>query len=321
MLARGLGAVGLRLDLHARRGRADAARGQHALAFDLDHADAAVAVRPIAGLGRVAQMRDASIADVALRATCAKIVSPASARCRPRVAVERRTACCRRSSFDLLDHQCRAASSAHRGNISARTAADSAPPGRGRRSRRRASRRTVRRAAPGPTARFSISLTAFSVPTRQGVHWPQLSSSKNFIRLSATAFMSSLSDRITTAWEPTKQPYFSSVPKSSGIVRHRRRQDAARGAARQIGLEGVAVRHAAAILLDQFARRDAGRRELDAGLLHAARHREAAEALALVAALRRRTSSAPFSTMSRTQNSVSTFCSSVGRPNRPTCAT
>src|SRR5262245_46175121 len=34
----------------------------------------------------------------------------------------------------------------------------------------------------GPRA---ISLAAFSVPTRHGVHWPQLSSSKNFIRLSA----------------------------------------------------------------------------------------------------------------------------------------
>src|SRR5262245_18077004 len=48
--------MGLRLDLHARRGRADAACRQHALAFDLDHADAAVAVGAIAGLGRVAQM-------------------------------------------------------------------------------------------------------------------------------------------------------------------------------------------------------------------------------------------------------------------------
>src|SRR6185312_6162190 len=63
----------------------------------------------------------------------------------------------------------------------------------------------------------SINLTAFSVPTRQGVHWPQLSSSKNFKRLSATAFMSSLSDRMTTACEPTKLPNFSRVPKSSGI--------------------------------------------------------------------------------------------------------
>ena len=54
---RSLGAIGLRLDLHARRRRANAACRQHALAFDLDHADAAIAVGPIAGLGRVAQMR------------------------------------------------------------------------------------------------------------------------------------------------------------------------------------------------------------------------------------------------------------------------
>src|SRR6266853_1209012 len=65
----------------------------------------------------------------------------------------------------------------------------------------------------GPAA---ISLAAFSVPTRQGVHWPQLSSSKNFIRLRATAFISSRSDRITTACDPTKQPYCSKVPKSRG---------------------------------------------------------------------------------------------------------
>src|SRR5262249_5037027 len=60
-LARRLGAVGLGLDLHAGRRRADAARREHALALDLDHADAAVAVRAIAGLGRVAQMRQLDV--------------------------------------------------------------------------------------------------------------------------------------------------------------------------------------------------------------------------------------------------------------------
>src|SRR5262249_5760591 len=49
---------------------------------------------------------------------------------------------------------------------------------------------------------FCISFTAFSVPTRQGVHWPHDSSSKKRIRFSATAFMSSLSERTTTACEP-----------------------------------------------------------------------------------------------------------------------
>src|SRR5665213_1397047 len=63
----------------------------------------------------------------------------------------------------------------------------------------------------------SISSAAFWVPTRQGVHWPQLSSSKNRIKLSAAPFTLSCSDRMITPAEPMKQPYFSRVPKSSGI--------------------------------------------------------------------------------------------------------
>ncbi len=57
-LARGLGAVGGGLHLHAFARRADAARRQHALALDLHHAGAAIAVGAVAGLGRIAQMRD-----------------------------------------------------------------------------------------------------------------------------------------------------------------------------------------------------------------------------------------------------------------------
>ena len=68
-------------------------------------------------------------------------------------------------------------------------------------------------------------------------------------------------------------------------VRHRGRQDAAGRAARQIAFEGMAFRHAAAEFLDQFARRDAGGRKLDAGLPHTARHREAAKAFAFMTAL------------------------------------
>src|SRR5262249_38635222 len=59
----------------------------------------------------------------------------------------------------------------------------------------------------------SINSTAFSVPDRQGVHWPQLSSSKKRIRFSAAVLTLSFCDRITIAAEPMKQPYFSSVPK------------------------------------------------------------------------------------------------------------
>ena len=56
--SRGAGAVGGGDHLHAGCGLADAGRGEHALALDLDHAGAAVAVGPVAGLGQPAQMRD-----------------------------------------------------------------------------------------------------------------------------------------------------------------------------------------------------------------------------------------------------------------------
>ena len=47
----------------------------------------------------------------------------------------------------------------------------------------------------------------------------------------------------------------------------------------------MAVGHAAAIFVDQLAHGDAGGRELHAGVLDAARDREAAQAVALVAAI------------------------------------
>ena len=52
------GALGRRLDLQAVRDLALARGGEHALALDLDHAGAAVAVGAVAGLGQPAQMRD-----------------------------------------------------------------------------------------------------------------------------------------------------------------------------------------------------------------------------------------------------------------------
>ena len=60
-LARGFRAMAVGGDLHARIGRADAGRGQHALALDLDHADAAIAVGAVAGLRRIAQMRQLDV--------------------------------------------------------------------------------------------------------------------------------------------------------------------------------------------------------------------------------------------------------------------
>src|SRR5437763_12360422 len=46
------------MHLHPRRGRPDARGGEHPLALHFDHAGAAIAVGPIAGLRQPAQMRD-----------------------------------------------------------------------------------------------------------------------------------------------------------------------------------------------------------------------------------------------------------------------
>src|SRR5690606_28180581 len=56
-VARSFRTVGLGVDLHAGRGRTDATRGEHALAFDFNHAYAAIAVGPVARLRRVAEVR------------------------------------------------------------------------------------------------------------------------------------------------------------------------------------------------------------------------------------------------------------------------
>ena len=189
--ARGLGAVGLGLHLHAGRRRADAARRQHALAFDLDHADAAIAVRPVAGLRA--------------RSTGAACSMPTGARrparwsrrrgCLDLAAVERegdrRFVPCPFVAHDR--HQCPSGLVSSSGKVFqhaqqriGRRLAEPADRGVAHQRRQLGQQRL------DPTGPVAISLTAFSVPTRQGVHWPQLSSSKNFIRLSATAFMSSL---------------------------------------------------------------------------------------------------------------------------------
>ena len=52
------GTVGRGLHHHVGRGLPNAGGGQHALAFDLDHAGAAIAVGAIAGLRQPAEMRD-----------------------------------------------------------------------------------------------------------------------------------------------------------------------------------------------------------------------------------------------------------------------
>src|SRR6516165_8871696 len=206
--ARGLGAIGLRLHLHARRRRAEATCGEHPLALDLDHADAAIAVRPVAGLGRIAEMRQLDV--------------EAARGAEDRLAVAD-------VDFAIVDGECRrfcetvgahdhcligCAKSSRKYFITEASGLGAAWPSPQIDASRIVAESSLSNAS--SQAPFAISFTAFSVPTRHGVHWPQLSSSKKRIRLSATAFISSLSDRTTTACDPTKQPYCSSVPKSSG---------------------------------------------------------------------------------------------------------
>ena len=75
-----------------------------------------------------------------------------------------------------------------------------------------------RSASSGLSQRGSrISATAFSVPTRHGVHWPHDSSAKNSIMFSAASRARSWCDRMITAAEPMKQPCGCSVSKSSGM--------------------------------------------------------------------------------------------------------
>src|SRR5262245_53553172 len=142
--ARGLGTIGLRLHLHAGRRHADAACGEHALALDLHHADAAVAVRPIAGLGRVAQVRQ-------LDPEPARSAENRLAGADVDLAVVDGEGFCFVDAHGFTPNSS-AASSVLPGNTSARIGADLAPPDQARRSRHRASGPRARSTAPRSTA-------------------------------------------------------------------------------------------------------------------------------------------------------------------------
>ena len=166
-------------------------------------------------------------------------------------------------------------------------------------------------------SRRSMIMTAFSVPMRQGVHWPQLSSSKKRMRLSATSRMSSLSERTTTAAEPMKQPCGSSVPKSRGMLSI----DAGR-----MPPEAPPGRYPLSMwpsaMPPQYSSMSS-RKVMPAGASFTPGFFTRPETEKLRRPLRPlrpwlANDSGPFSTMSRTQNSVSTLLISVGRPNRPT---
>src|SRR5262249_40629312 len=138
------------LHLHARRRRAQAACRQHPLAFDLDHADAAIAVGAIAGRRRVAKMRQLDAepgcgAENRLAGTDIDL-APVDAECVGLWGV--RVAHQKGPSITI----CPAAWSVRPENILARKAKDLVQPVQARRSKRPASGWTVPQAGPGPTA-------------------------------------------------------------------------------------------------------------------------------------------------------------------------
>src|SRR5579863_4135608 len=200
-LPRELGAVARRVHLHVGGGFADARRRQHPFALDLDHAGAAITVGAVAGLGQPAQMWNFGAEPVChLPDRLARLSLDL-------FAVE--------GELDRIAHQARSVKSCAKCFITCLTGfiaacpnpqIDASPITRDNSCSKLSSQRA-----------WLINFTAFSVPTRHGVHWPQLSSSKKRSRLSGTAFMSSLSLSTTTAAEPIKQPSLSSVPKSKGM--------------------------------------------------------------------------------------------------------
>src|SRR5262249_3881412 len=161
----------------------DARRRQHSFTLDLDDACPAIAVRPIARRILPAQMRDRGAEP--LRRLPDGLVRAGF----DLPAVERED--------DLVRHQ---ATSPWKWLITDRIGLGPAWPSPPIDA-------SAMACANSPSSGWShtsllISLTAFSQPTRHGVHWPQDSSSKKRRRFTATSRMLSWSDRITTAWLP-----------------------------------------------------------------------------------------------------------------------
>ena len=112
----------------------------------------------------------------------------------------------------------------------------------------------------------SIGLTAFSQPTRHGVHWPQLvlEEAQQVQRHGSHVVAIGQDDH---TWEPTKQPCCSSLPKSSGmsLIAAGRMPPEAPPGRYALNVWPSAMR--APELVDQLTRRDPRGRQLYSGFL------------------------------------------------------
>ncbi len=128
-----------------------------------------------------------------------------------------------------------------------------------------------------------ISATAFSVPTRQGVHWPQLSSSKNRIEIQGHGPQVVLIGKDHDGRRTNEAAIGFQCAEIQRQIAQTRGENSARRAAGQVRLEGVTIGHPATEFVDQFTHRNPGGGEFDAGFLDAARDGETAQTMPAVA--------------------------------------
>src|SRR5229473_4114148 len=193
-LLRGQGARRIGRDFHALGREAAARGGERALTLHLDDAGAAIAVGP--QCSRVAQVRDRDA--VPARRLDDQLVGPADHALAVELELDRQY------RHLLAGHPVHHCTSCGKYFMTVSAGLGAAWP----RPQIEASIMVCESSFSNGWfhRRSPISASALAVPTRHGVHLPQDSSWKNFIRLAAAAAAESRCDRITTAAEPMKLP-------------------------------------------------------------------------------------------------------------------
>ena len=272
--ARRRSALGGNVDDHPGAWLADAGGGEHPLAFDLNHAGAAVAVGSIARRGRIAEMRDLDtepVGDLPDRLLRPRLHNP---------PVQRELAMSAHIAIHRHDLPAR--------YILGKMTQDRQQP---------VGRRLTQPADRGIDHGHGQLQQQLPVPGRGGHQVNRFLAAGAAGRALAAALVLEEAhqvqrrggDRIPVRQDDHRgrTDQAAMLLKRAEIERdvgHRGGQYAARGAAREVALEDMAGRHAAAMLLDQLADGDPSIGNLDAGPVHPAGDRIRPEPLAAVAA-------------------------------------
>ncbi len=123
---------------------------------------------------------------------------------------------------------------------------------------------------PGLRSRARRIFTLHGRPSRHGVHQPQDSRAKNSSMLRSSETMLTESSTARARPVPMRVPTLAMPPANIGGVEVLGQQEAGTGAAGLPALQLVAVAHAAGVVLEQLAGRDAERQLPQAGVLHLA---------------------------------------------------